>query len=165
MKKVLILLGLFFGFSTMANAQTFNFGAGLGFLNHDADGNLVITVPVEFPMMHSGDTAIQLRTNADFILDGETDVSLLISPLFQYRINPLEILPIYTYVGPSFRWYIEDAFIDTRVGAWSFLGGVAGVRASLADLISGYAEVTYNVGNAENSFSISTGIILSSWLQ
>jgi hypothetical protein len=153
-----LLLLLVWGLPTVALAQGFNFGIGLGFLRQDAEGNLVVSVPLNLPVTQLNRVGVQLRTTADFIIDSQPDVSLLFSPLFSYTLQPTDFTPISLYGGPSFRLYIEDAFSASRQSTWSFTGAVAGASLSLAGVAVPYAEATWSVTPTGTVLSFNSGI-------
>lgn len=143
---------------SLASAQGFNFGVGVGFLRQDTQGNLVISVPVNVPITHFDRVGLELRTTADLIINSQPDVSLLFSPLFSYTLQPTQFTPITLYGGPSFRLFIEDAFAPTRQSTWSFAGGLAGASLSLAGIAVPYGEVTWSVTSLGTVFSFSSGV-------
>ncbi len=156
--KRLTLLLLASSLFSFASAQGFNFGVGLGFLRQDSEGNLVVSVPFNFPITHFNRVGVGLRTTADFIISSQPDVSLLFSPLFSYTLQPTEFTPITLYGGPSFRLFIEDAFAPTRQSTWSFTGAVAGASLSLAGVAVPYAEATWSVTPTGTVFSFNSGV-------
>jgi hypothetical protein len=155
-KYLLVLLVL--SFLSLASAQGFNFGLGLGVLSQDAQGNFILSAPLNFPITHFNKVGLELRTTADLVISPSPDVSFLFSPLFSYTLSPTEFTPITLYGGPSVRLFIEDAFVGTRQSTWSFAGGVAGASLSLAGIAVPYGEATWSVTPTGTVFSFGTGV-------
>jgi hypothetical protein len=141
-----------------ALAQGFNFGIGFGFLRQDAEGNVVVSVPVNLHLAQFNNVGVGVRTNADLIISSTPDVSLLLSPLLSYTLRPTDFTPVTLYAGPSMRLFIEDAFTTARESTWSFAGGVVGASVSLAGLVVPYGEAVWSVTPTETLFSVQTGV-------
>jgi hypothetical protein len=156
--KRLVLLLVALSLCSFTWAQGFNFGVGLGFLRQDAEGNLVVSVPFNFPITTFSKVGLELRTTADFIVSNQPDVSLLVSPLFSYNLDLLGVAPVTFYGGPSFRLFIEDAFAASRQSTWSFTGAVAGASLAVGAVAVPYGEVTWSVTQTGTLLSFNSGI-------
>lgn len=156
MKRFLLLMAI--SWLSLASAQGFNFGVGFGFLRQDAEGNVVVSVPVNLPVTNLGKVNLGLRTTTDFVISAQPDVSFLFSPIFSYTLRPTDFTPITVYGGPSIRLFVDDAFASTRQSTWSFAGGVAGVSLSLAGIVVPYGEATWSVTPTGTVFSLQSGL-------
>ncbi len=154
----LVLLVLALSLPSLASAQDFNFGVGLGFLRQDTEGSFILSVPLNMPITQFDKVGLGLRTTADFTLSTQPDVSLLFSPLLSYTLRPTDFTPITLYGGPSLRLFIKDAFADTRQSTWSFAGGVVGASLSLAGIVVPYGEATWSVTPTGTVFSFGSGV-------
>jgi hypothetical protein len=152
------ILSLVLSLVSLSSAQGFNFGVGLGFLRQDTEGNLVVSLPLNFPVTSFGKVGLELRTSADFVVSNRPDVSFLLSPVFSYTLRPTDFTPITLYGGPSLRLFITDAFASTRQSTWSFAGGVVGASLSLAGVVVPYGEATWSVTPTGTVFSIQSGV-------
>jgi hypothetical protein len=156
MKRFLILMVI--SWLSLVSAQGFNFGVGFGFLRQDAEGNAVVSVPVNVPITNLGRVGLGLRTTTDFVISAQPDVSFLLSPIFSYTLYPTNITPITLYGGPSIRLFIDDAFASTRQSTWSFAGGVVGASLSLAGVVVPYGEATWSVTPTGTVVSLQSGL-------
>jgi hypothetical protein len=88
------VLSLVLSLVSSGAAQGFNFGVGLGFLRQDTEGNLVVSVPLNFPVTSFGKVGLELRTTADFVVSSRPDVSFLLSPFSLTHCAPLISHPL-----------------------------------------------------------------------
>jgi hypothetical protein len=152
------LLFALLALGSLASAQGFNFGVGFGFLRQDAEGNILVSVPLNVHLLQGERVGLGVRTNADLIISPTPDVSLLFSPLLSYTLRPTNFTPVTLYGGPSMRLFIEDAFTTTRQSTWSFAGGIVGASVSLAGIAVPYGEAVWTITPTETLFSIQTGV-------
>jgi hypothetical protein len=153
-----LFIVVFLGLTSLASAQGFNFGVGLGFLRQDAEGNVIVSVPLNLQLAQFNNVGVGVRTNADLIISSNPDVSLLLSPLVSYTLRPTNFTPITLYGGPTVRLLIEDAFATTRQSTWSFAGGIVGASVSLAGIAVPYGEAVWSVTPTETLFSVQMGV-------
>jgi hypothetical protein len=154
MKKILFTLIVIFGLGAGVHAQDFSFGAGLGFTG----GGLGISVPLEIGLMSFGEgLGLSLRADVGVVFGQTPALTANLSPLVTYTLSLADALPITLYAGPSLRLFMQDAFGSARTTTWSFLGGLAGVTASVGPL-GVFAEANLSVLVGTPVFNVQAGL-------
>lgn len=130
MKRWLIALAAFIGFSSGASAIGFSVGGGLGYSFSSAGGS-ALQGTVQFTikdLLSVGPLGLDVRTSADVFLASITSINLNIAPLLTFTVDPLHL-----YAGPSLGINIVPG------GGLSF-GAIAGLEYPISPNLNAFAE-------------------------
>lgn len=129
MKRVVIVLLVLLGFSSLAGAQKFSIGGGITG-SAGSGQSAQIGASVQFTvgdLLKIGPIGIDLRVNADATFSSSTSIEIGVSPLATFQVAQFRL-----YAGPSLKFFIP--------GGLGF-GAAAGFNYPIAPGLNSYAEI------------------------
>jgi hypothetical protein len=129
MKRILIMLLVLLGFSSLASAQKFSIGGGItGSAGSGQTAQIGASVQVTVgDLVKIGPIGVDLRVNADATFSSSTSIEIGVSPLATFEVAQFRL-----YAGPSLKFFIP--------GGLGF-GAAAGFNYPIAPGLNSYAEL------------------------
>ncbi len=150
MKKWIIALIAFVGFSSGASAIGFSVGGGLGY-SFSSGGGSALQATAQFTvkdLLSFGPLGLDVRTGLDVLIASSTSVGLNVAPLLTFVVDPLRL-----YAGPSVG-------INIVPGSGVNVGAIAGLEYPISANLHAYAEANANFIPA-TFFTVRAGVNFS----
>jgi hypothetical protein len=148
MKRIVIVLLVLLGFSSLAGAQKFSIGGGI--TGSAGSGQAAqIGASLQFTvgdLLKIGPIGVDLRVNADATFSSGTTIEIGVSPLATFQVAQFKL-----YAGPSLKFFIP--------GGLGF-GAAAGFNFPIAPGLNSYAELNLTFAPV-SSWAVRVGVQLS----
>jgi hypothetical protein len=148
MKRIVIVLLVLLGFSSLASAQKFSIGGGI--TGSAGSGQAAqIGASLQFTvgdLLKIGPIGVDLRVNADATFSSGTTIEIGVSPLATFQVAQFKL-----YAGPSLKFFIP--------GGLGF-GAAAGFNFPIAPGLNSYAELNLTFAPV-SSWAVRVGVQLS----
>jgi hypothetical protein len=145
MKRILIVLLVMLGLSSIAAAQKFSIGGGITG-SAGSGQSAQIGASVQFTvgdLLKIGPIGVDLRVNADATFSSSTSIEIGVSPLATFQVAQFRL-----YAGPSLKFFIP--------GGLGF-GAAAGFNYPIAPGLNSYAELNLTFAPV-SSWAVRVGV-------